>query len=645
MFDRLRRVVLGPPLNPLSKETRSRMTLAAFLAWVGLGADALSSSCYGPAKAYLSLGVYNHLAVFIAIFTMITVFIICLGYNQVIELFPGGGGGYKVATKLLHPYAGVVAGSALIVDYVLTIAISVASGSDAVFSFLPLSVAPYKIYFSAGLIFALMVLNLRGMKEAIIVLLPIVIGFVIVHAGLIAYGVFAHADGLSGIMPEAIRETSVLADSVGWFIVIGVMLQAYSLGAGTYTGIEAVSNNVQNLAEPKAETGKQAMMYLAVSLSLMAGGLILLYLLWNAYPQPGKTLNAVVFANILGDSWSGQSVLVLTLQLEALLLFVAANAGFAAGPSVLANMAADGWLPKRFRYLSNRLVVQNGLLLFGVAALIVLFGTHGSVDLLVVLYSINVFITFSLSFLGVAVYWIKHRQSQRWFWHFAFSVMAFVITAGILLITMFYKFSRGGWVTLLITAMIVVTCLLVRRHYMYVSNKLGEIDALLRQPVSGQGISPMLIDPKKPTAIIFVNNFSVGMHTLLSILRIFPGQFTNFIFLSAGEVDTESFRGEHELKDMQAKVDGMLDYFVRYCQEYQIPAEAYSGYGTDSVYELECLAEKISDKYPQGIFFSSRLVFVDDSPLKWILHNHTPLLLQQYLHLRGKELMILPMKL
>lgn len=645
MLARIKKLLLGAPLNPMDSSTRSKLALVAFLGWIGLGADALSSSCYGPEEAYLALGANSHLAIFISAFTILTVFIISLGYNQVIELFPGGGGGYKVASRLLHPYAGLVAGAALIVDYVLTIAISVASGSDAVFSFLPLWMGEYKSYVAAGFIILLMAFNLRGRKETIIVLLPVFLGFIALHATLIIYGIFAHAEGLMHVVPDTMRQTNLMAQSIGWFAVIGLMLHAYSLGSGTYTGIEAVSNNVQHFVSPQVQTAKRTMLYMAISLSFLAGGLILLYLLWGAAPIAGKTLNAVVFQKILGDGWFGQSVLVITLELEAGLLLIAANAGFVAGPTVLANMAADNWLPKRFQYLSNRLVVQNGLVLFGVMAIIVLFWTQGKVALLVVLYSINVFITFTLSLLGVSVFWFRHRSARAWYGHFMLSVVACLLTTAILCITLFYKFSRGGWTTLVITAIIVAICLMISRHYRYVKSKLTELDDLLCKPLPDESYIPHALDSEQPTAIIFVNAMSVGMHTLLSVMRLFPGQFKNFIFLSVGEVDASSYRGEHDLERMEHKVNGMMEYFVQYCHQYQIPAESYTAFGTDSVKELEHLADEIAAKYPHSIFFTSRLIFKNDNAITWILHNQTPLLLQHYLHFRGKELMILPMKL
>lgn len=645
MFSRIRSFFFGAPMNPMNPKTRERISLIALMALVGLGADALSSSCYGPEEAYVALGSHVHLALFVALFTVITVFVISFGYNQVIELFPSGGGGYKVASKLLHPYAGLLAGSALIVDYVLTIAVSVASGTDAIFSFLPLWTLAYKLYFATGLIFLLLFFNMRGMKEAIQVLIPIFFGFIVSHVLLIVYGIAAHSTGLLYVVPDTLKETHLLAQSVGWFGVMGLTLHAYSLGSGTYTGLEAVSNNANHLAEPRVKTGKRTMLYMAISLSFMAGGIILLYLLWGVQPVPGKTLNATVFQLILGNTWLGQSTLVLVLELEAGLLLVAANAGFAAGPSVLANMAVDNWMPNRFRHLSSRLTVQNGLILYGIAALVVLYITDGKVSMLVVLYSINVFITFSFSLLGVSVYWYKHRASSIWKWHFAFSLFACFVTTTILCITIYYKFMSGGWVTLLITSAVVIIGLLVRHHYQHVEKKLKDMDALLAKPLSGAMVSPVAIDPQLPTAIVFINTRSVGMHTLLSILRIFPNQFSNFVFVGVGAVDAESYSGQQELEAMQTHVNQMLDYFVQYCREYHMVAEAYSAFGTDPVTELKRLADIVCKKYPRGIFFSSRLVFSHENMVTWFLHNHTPQILQDYLHFQGRELMILPMKL
>src|SRR6202795_58279 len=174
-------LLLGKPKDPLDPKVFHQISLVAFLAWVGLGADGLSSSAYGPEEAYLALGQHFYLALPLAILTAVTVFVISASYSQIIELFPTGGGGYLVATKLLGPLPGVVSGCALVFDYVLTIAISIASGADAIFSFLPPRLQALKLEAAVAAVLVLILLNLRGVKESVTVLVPIFIGFLITH--------------------------------------------------------------------------------------------------------------------------------------------------------------------------------------------------------------------------------------------------------------------------------------------------------------------------------------------------------------------------------------------------------------------------------------------------------------------------------
>ncbi len=189
-----------------------------------------------------------------------------------------------------------------------------------------------------------------------------------------------------------------------------LILRAYSMGAGTYTGIEAVSNGLPILREPKVKTGKRTMRYMAASLAFTVMGLMIAYLLYRVVPQSGKTLNAVLFETMTKDWGKGGVVFVLvTLLSEAVLLLVAAQTGFLDGPRVLSNMALDRWFPTKFAMLSDRLVTQNGILLMGGAALVTMVLTNGSVNYLVVLYSINVFITFFLSQLGMVRHWWQVR--------------------------------------------------------------------------------------------------------------------------------------------------------------------------------------------------------------------------------------------
>lgn len=650
-YKKIREIILGKALDPMKSETRHSMALVAFLAWVGLGADGLSSSAYGPEETFKALGTHTHLGLYMAIATAVTVFIIALAYNQVIELFPTGGGGYRVATKLVGPYMGLISGCALVLDYVLTIAISIASGVDALASFLPLGFQPYKLWAEAFFIGLLIVMNLRGLKEAIQILLPIFIGFVITHLFLIVYGIVAHAENLPGLVPGTINETVSLAGSIGWTGVASMLLLAYSQGGGTYTGLEAVSNNVNLLAEPRVRTGKMTMLYMALSLAFTAGGIIMLYLLWDARPIEGQTLNASTFASIIGhlnpDSpLANQVMLAVVLAFEAGLLFVAANTGFLGGPSVLSNMAGDSWVPHKFRYLSTRLVTQNGILVMGVAALAILFWTEGSVTLLVVLYSISVFLTFAIALFGLCLYWVRNRDAGgKWIGRLLLSSVGFTICAGILGVLLVEKFMEGGWATALIIGVIATVCVWVRNHYRQTKQAIHSVDEVFASQPFGPHPDAVEPDPDNQTAVFIVGSSKGGgLHALLWVQRMFPGHFKNFIFVNARTVDSHAYGGEGALEAMRRDAEGTLEYFVDFCHSHQMASSSYLGFGTDAVDEVTRMCEEISNEFPNAIFFTSKLIFASDNWLSRVLHNQAALAVQRRLHLEGLQMVILPMK-
>ncbi|MGZ5817372.1 MAG: APC family permease [Burkholderiaceae bacterium] len=648
---RIREILLGEALDPLKSETRHSLALVAFIAWVGLGADGLSSSAYGPEETFKALGTHTHLGLYMAIATALTVFIIALAYNQVIELFPTGGGGYRVATKLVGPYMGLIAGCALILDYVLTISISIAAGVEALASLLPLGFQAYKLWTEMLVIAVLIVMNLRGMKEAIKILLPIFLGFVATHLVLIVYGIFAHASNLPQLVPHTLAETTDLAHNIGWMGVAGMLLLAYSQGGGTYTGLEAVSNNVNMLAEPRVHTGKMTMFYMAMSLAFTAAGIILLYLLWDAKPVEGQTLNASTFKSIIdsigiGGEVGNKVVLIVVLIFEAGLLFVAANTGFLGGPAVLSNMAADSWVPHKFRYLSTRLVTQNGILVMGIAALGILFWTRGSVTLLVVLYSVSVFLTFAISLYGLCLYWWQHRKDlKQWRRRFFLSLIGFVICAGILAILVVEKFTQGGWAAAVIIAAIAGLCIYIRNHYNDTKIAIHMVDQVFANQSFGSHVGTLALNADDQTAIFIVGNSrGGGLHALLWVLRMFPGHFKNFIFVNARTVDSHAYGGEGAVEQMRVEAEATLKYFVDFCQSHGMASASYLGFGTDVVNEVIKLCSDINREYPNSIFFTSKLIFESDNWLTRVLHNQAALAIQRRLHFDGLQMVILPMK-
>src|SRR5262249_47876910 len=255
----------------------------------------------------------------------------------------------------------------------------------------------------------------------------------------IALGVGTQIGELPIVFARSVDESLGDVRGIGILATLAILLHAYSLGGGTYTGIEAVSNSTDILREPRAETGKRTMLYMAISLSFTAGGILLCYLLHNVQEETGKTLNASLWG-LLAGGWHigslnvGAAVVALTLISEGALLFVAAQTGFVAGPRTLAAMAVDQWVPKRFAHLSERLVTQNGIISMGVAAAIVLFYTHGLVTLLVVMYSINVFLTFTLTQAGMVRHWWNERaRLSHWRRRLFLASLRTFVTARVLL--------------------------------------------------------------------------------------------------------------------------------------------------------------------------------------------------------------------
>ncbi len=653
-WTRFKETIIGPPRDALAPDSRKHLLLVAFLAWVGLGADGLSSANYGPQEAYLALSHHTYLALYLATATAITVFLISMAYNQVVELFPTGGGGYKVASKLIGRYAGVISGSALLVDYILTVALSMAAASDALFSLFPTTYLFLKLPVTLGLVVILLVMNLRGVKESVQILLPLFLGFVVTHFGFILAGVILHSDRLATLLPQTGADTHAAVMEMGWAGMLALLLKAFALGGGTYTGIEAISNNTKLLVEPRVRTAKATMMYLAVSLAVIAGGLIILYLLWDVKNVEGQTLNAVAFTQILETLFPGhillnQVILTLTMFFAAALLFVASNAGYLDGPAVLANMARDDWMPHQFTQLSSRLVTGNGMFLMCVLALILLVATGGNVDQLVILYSINVFLTFSLSLWGLVGHWIRswRKGSRRYIWsRLLLALVAAVTTTSILCITVTEKFADGAWVTVCVTGAIIILSILIHRHYGRVRQHLEERNQQLVVPDDITPVGgPPQIEPDAPTAVFLVSqHVGLGMELVIAVLRLFPSRFKNFVFLRVGEVDAENFGGESKLAEMQKDVKGDLEVYTNFMHHQGCAVDCRAAYGPDKLAELMKLAETVHKDYRDVIYFSAKLIFEDDNFFTRLLHNNTAYAMQRQLHLKGMSLMVLPIR-
>lgn len=642
--NRIKHLVLGKPRDIHDPKLFHKISLVAFLAWVGLGADGLSSSAYGPDEAFRAITAHPHLALFLALATAVTVAIISLAYSRLIEHFPAGGGGYVVATKLLGPAFGVVSGAALLVDYVLTITTSIASAADQIFSFVPAQFLGWKLALEALAILVLVVMNLRGVKESVEFIVPIFLVFVVTHVVLLV-GCFVvhghHVADTAGRLATALHQDY---QTLGLWGILLLLANAYSRGAGTYTGIEAVSNGVPMMREPKVPTARRTMLYMAASLAITAGGILVCYLLAGVTVEEGKTLNAVLVERLGFGHW----FVVLTLLAEGGLLLVAAQTGFLDGPRVMSNMALDGWLPHRFSAFSERLTMHYGVLLMGGAALVSLLYTHGDITALVTMYSINVFVTFSLSQLGMCRFWIQERHTRpAWRRSLGVHVVALVLCVGILVMVVIEKFTAGGWMTIVVTSVLVALCYLIRRHYLDIRVRLTDLSKILTDLPLPPGVeeTPVELVPGKQTAVLLVSAYSgLGVHSLLAVLRTFPHQYKQVVFASVGVVDSGNFKGEAEIGHLEQQVRTDLAKYVELARRLGLPATARHAIGTDPVAEAEKLCTGIAEEFPRRVFFGGKLIFQRESWYSRILHNETAVAIQRRLQWQGLPMVILPVR-
>jgi len=644
---RIWRRIFGTPRDIHDTSIFHKLSLIPLLAWVGLGADGLSSSAYGPEEAFRALGSHVYLAVFLGLATALTVFIISYAYSRIIEHFPHGGGGYIVATHTLGKKAGVISGCALLVDYVLTVAISIGACVDALFSFLPIEFHRFKIFIGCFLIIFLIILNIRGVKESVSFLAPIFLVFIITHLVLLSSSILGNMDKVASLSQEVSWGLKNDIATIGSLGILLMFLRAYSLGGGTYTGIEAVSNGLQVLREPRVQTGKRTMLYMATSLAFVALGLFISYLLVGVMPVKGATLNASLADAVFGGWTFGHPLALVTIVSEGALLLVAAQAGFIDGPRVMANMAIDSWFPHRFSSLSERLTAHNGILVMGLSALVLLIYTKGSVSTLVIMYSINVFLTFSLSEFGMSRFFIKHRKKEKkWWHHLSVHITGLTLCLTILIVTLFEKFAEGGWITLLITSVVIGLCYLIRGHYDKVTVEMEKLNTYFKDiPVTGK-MNTDPPDPKNATAILLVNDFNgFGVHTFLSVVRNFPRVYKNFIFVSVAVVDSGSFKGAEEVQHLKKSVKTYLEKYVELARKLGFPAEYRFATGTDVVDVASHLCKTITGEFPTSTVFTGQLTFRLEKFYHRMLHNETAFAIQRHLQWDGITTVILPVRI
>ncbi|MGO9248172.1 MAG: APC family permease [Solirubrobacteraceae bacterium] len=448
-----RHVLIGPALRStaIAQERMGRL-----LALAVLSPDALSSVAYGPEAmlAILVLAGSSELRLSLPIGAALAVLMLSvgLGYRQVIKAYPHGGGSYIVASDSLGPRWGLLAGAGLIVDYILTVAVSVASGVEAVTSAIP-SLGSARVAIGLVVIVLLVAGNLRGVRDAGAAFAAPTYLFVIAIALVVIAGLIkAAANGFHPVPATphpAIEAAGVL-----------LVLRAFASGATAMTGIEVISNAVPVFRPPQARHARQTLTVMMGLLIAMFVGVVLVAHFDGAAPSDSQT----ILSQLAHDSVGGGIPYGFVQLATTLVLLIAANSAFNGLPRLLYFMARDGYVPRLFLRMGDRLAFSNGILVLAIPSAVIYAAFGGRTAPLIPLFAIGVFLAFTLAQSAMVSYWLRHR-TQRWRSALATNLLGAILSALVVLIAGVTKFAEGAWVVAVLVPLIVWACLRVHAHY------------------------------------------------------------------------------------------------------------------------------------------------------------------------------------
>ena len=498
----------------------------------------------------------------------------------------------------------------------------------------------------------LIVLNLRGIKESIRVLVPIFLLFIGTHVLLILTTIVMRLSQLDDIVVTAAQDASATSSQLGWFALALIMMRAYSLGGGTYTGIEAVSNSVQVLREPRVANAKRTMLYMAVSLAFTAGGIIIGYLLVGARPVPDRTMNAVFAQSVFGD-WTARRLRRRTGPRRPDPRFrrrpaLRRRPDRIPGGAARSGQHGGGFLgaaplrPALGPSGREQRHLPDGRSRAGHALVHPRFGLEARRHVLhqrLPHVQPDAPRAWCATGRSTAARPTGSETSLCTSW-------ASTLCTLILVVTVYEKFEEGGWLTVIVTTTFVTLAFSMKAHYTRVRNAMRRIDeTLLDIPVRPHGEANTEIPPDEPVAVMLVNGFTgMGIHTVLSVQNLFPHQFKNYLFLSVGVIDSENFKGVAEIDALRRQTETDLIKYVAFARQLGFRAEYRYDIGTEAVEAVVKLCDEVHKEYPRSIFFLGQLVFESDRFYYRFLHNETAFAIQRRLQFAGLQAIVLPIR-
>lgn len=474
-MDYLKRLFIGKPLKSTENDEHK---LSRFAALALLSSDALSSIAYGTEQIVVVLVTLSAAAIWyslpIAAFVIILLISLTLSYRQIIHAYPHGGGAYVVSSENLGKNAGLIAGGSLLVDYMLTVAVSVSAGAEAIISAVP-SLYEHQVAISIGFVLLIMLMNLRGLRESANFLMFPVYCFIAVITLLIVTGLFKILTGAAPLHATAIPGTVVPG------ITIALILRAFSSGSSSLTGVEAISNAVPFFKKPRAKNAAGTLALMATILGFFFVGITFINYWYGIIPQEEVTVLAQI-----GKAVFGQNILYYILQFAtALILAVAANTGFSAFLVLAYNLAKDKFMPHMYMDRGDRLGYSNGILTLAAGSVVLLLIFQGSTVRLIPLYSIGVFIPFALSQTGMVIKWRK--ETKKWLSKSVANIVGALISYAIIVILFIYRLG-DIWPFFIIMPVLLFVFYSIHTHYKNVAEQLRIEEAVMQQDFAGNTV-------------------------------------------------------------------------------------------------------------------------------------------------------------
>jgi amino acid transporter len=489
IFTKLKRIFLG---EPLTNQMASHQRIPKWKALAVLSSDALSSVAYATEEILIPLAAFGMAAISwsipIALAICSLLVIVTISYRQTIDAYPGGGGAYIVAKENLGIYAGLVAGGSLLIDYVLTVAVSIASGVENISSAFPL-LLPHKELIAAVIIVIIMLFNLRGIREsASIFAIPTYL-FIFSFVVMIGMGIWKVITG-SAVPVVAITNEAYTA------VPLFLILRAFASGCSALTGVEAISNGIPVFQEPSQKNAKTTMILMSAILGSLFLSITLLSRVYGIVPREGETTVSLLSHAVFGDGF----FYYLTQASTALILILAANTSYADFPRLSSLLAKDRFLPRQLASLGDRLVFSNGIIGLSLSAILLIVVFRGDTHQLIPLYAVGVFLSFTLSQSGMVLHHLRERE-KNWVRSLCFNLLGAITTFVVFLVIASTKFMNGAWMVVVLIPILVFIFNLIHNHYLAVGRELSLIGKM----------APEKLEPIKHTVIVPISGIHRGV--------------------------------------------------------------------------------------------------------------------------------------